>query len=211
MSFDSRRVVLYVMDANDGCSTDEKLRITARKYLSAESVTEQTEVARTERGKPYFPHLPKLHCSPSHSGDYFICAMADFPVGADIQIHKGLRDESPEEAAARLKRIAKRYFSPAEAEFLQTDTCDRFFRLWTARESYVKLTGQGIDGSFAEYCVLPADADDLPTMEAGGIAKWRALDGSFCQMRLSEGFTLCICAREDFSLEVVWLTGPISK
>ena len=208
MSCGGRRITLYVMDANDGADTDEKLRIAARMHLPAERVT---EIARTEQGKPYFPQLPRLHCSPSHSGDYFVCALADIPVGADVQIHQGLRDETPQEAAARLLRIAKRYFSPAEAEFLQTDTCDRFFRLWTARESYVKLTGQGIDGSFAEHCVLPDGTDALPFMEDGKIAQWWALDASFHQAQLQDGYTVCICAREDFSLEVVWLTKPKSK
>ena len=207
MSCGSRRITLYVMDANDGTGTDEKLLFAARKYLPAERVT---EIARTERGKPYFPQLPRLHCSPSHSGDYFVCALADIPVGADVQIHKGLRDETPQETAARLLRIAKRYFSPAEAEFLQIDTYDRFFRLWTARESYVKLTGQGIDGSFAEHCVLPHGVDALPQME-GGTARWRALDATFWQMQLPDSYTLCLCAWEDFSLEVVWLTEPKSK
>ena len=204
MSNAGQRVYLYIFDANDGVATEEKLRSAARRFLSSRGETaEELTIARTERGKPYFADYPRLYGSPSHSGDYCVCAMADFPVGADIQIHSRLRSETPEEAAVRLKRIARRYFSPAEAEFVETDTCDRFFRLWTARESYVKLTGQGIDGDFAEHCVLPEGVGAIP---AGDGAGWQALGAVFRQMRLPGPYTVCVCARKDFSLEVIRLT-----
>ena len=212
-----KRVFLYIFSANDGISTDNKLQIAARRYIAAAGVVSkpmlhELVVTRTQRGKPYFSNYPQIHISPSHSGDYFLCAVADFPVGADIQIHTGLRDESPEEADARLCRIAKRYFTPKEAAFIQTNTCDRFFRLWTARESYVKYTGQGIDDSFVEHCVLPDGTITLPMgHNQNGSSRWRALGVSFCQMQLAEGYTICVCAQEDFGLEIICATEKTSE
>lgn len=217
MNADRKRVFLYISSANDGISTDDKLRIAARRYIATAGVVvkqahHELLVTRTQRGKPYFPDCPQIHISPSHSGDYFLCAVADFPVGADIQIHDGLPDEMPEDAEIRLHRIAKRYFTPGEAAFIQADTGERFFRLWTARESYVKYTGQGIDDSFAEHCVLPDGALTLPmNYEQDGFIRWRALEVSFCQMRLAEGYTICVCAQEDFLPKIIWATDKTSE
>ena len=217
MNADRKRVFLYISSANDGISTDDKLRIAARRYIATAGVVvkqvhHELLVTRTQRGKPYFPDCPQIHISPSHSGDYFLCAVADFPVGADIQIHDGLPDEMPEDAEIRLHRIAKRYFTPGEAAFIQTDTGERFFRLWTARESYVKYTGQGIDETFEKICVLPNGEQTLPMAPIhGGIVGWRALEVAFCQVRLAAAYTICVCAREDFSLEVIWLTDKTSE
>lgn len=203
MSSDGKRVALYVFRADDGLGTDDKLKLAAEKYTGR---PQTLTVARTEKGKPYFSNCPQIHVSPSHSGDYFICAVADFPVGADVQIHSGLRKETKEEMAVRLNRIAKRFFSPEEAAFLREDPCERFFALWTARESYVKYTGQGIDGSFESLCVLP-EGEPIPmTEKPDQIARWRALGVAFRQLRLAPNHTLCVCAREDFSLEIIWLT-----
>ena len=217
MSADRKRVFLYIFSADDGVSTDDRLRIAARRYIAAAGAAINPElhelvVARTPRGKPYFSDCPRIHISVSHSGDYLLCAVADFPVGVDIQIHTGPRDETPEEAAVRLRRIAKRYFTPGEAAFIQTDTCDRFFRLWTARESYVKYTGQGIDDSFADCCVLPDGSPTLPmNHKQDGFVGWRALEVAFRQMRLAEAYTICVCAQEDFFPEIIWMTDKISE
>jgi phosphopantetheinyl transferase len=203
MSADGKKVSLYVFFADDGLGTDDKLVLAAQRYTGR---PQTLTVVRTERGKPYFDNCSLIHVSPSHSGKYFVCAIADFPVGVDVQIHTGLREEPPEEMAVRLNRIAKRYFSPEEAAFIRDDTCDRFFALWTARESYVKYTGQGIDGVFESLCVLPAGTGSIPkTEKPDQIAKWRALGVAFRQVRLAPDYTLCVCAQEDFSLEITWL------
>ena len=206
-----RSAVLYVFDAGDGLRTDAKLGIAARKYLASRGRPQpegELTVARTERGKPYFRDLPGLYGSASHSGDYFVCAIGDLPVGADIQLCRGTRKETPEETEIRLKRIAERYFSARETAFLQTDTADRFFQLWTARESYVKLTGQGIDGTFAAHCVLPEGRNGIPPIpEAGQTACWQALSAVFRQRKLVKDYTVCVCAWEEFSLETLWLTN----
>ena len=44
------------------------------------------EMAREERGKPYFPGAPQYHFNLSHSGPFALCALSDRPVGVDIQV-----------------------------------------------------------------------------------------------------------------------------
>ncbi|NLF79860.1 MAG: 4'-phosphopantetheinyl transferase superfamily protein, partial [Clostridia bacterium] len=107
-------------------------------------------LACEEHGKPYFAALPGLHFSLSHSGEYWLAAFAAAPLGIDIQRHQSCRKEA----------VAERFFHPEEAAWLRRRgyTDEDFFALWTAKESYVKYTGQGIDESFAGFSVIANNA-----------------------------------------------------
>ncbi len=90
------------------------------------------------KGKPYFKDCP-LFFSISHSGDYVFCVFSEQEVGADIQYRKPGAGE----------RIMKRMFTKAEREAIQH--CESpeewevlFYRYWTRKEAYGKLTGEGI-------------------------------------------------------------------
>ena len=181
------------------------------------------QINRTERGKPYFPNQPELHFSISHSGDYWACAMAEQPVGLDLQEHVRRKDETPESSADRYCRMAKRFFHPWEAEYVrQQDSYRRFFQIWSARESYVKYTGQGIDNHFGEFCVLPGriDLQEARVQKAGvrqaeerqagvqnvsddkAVASWYALDAWFQEMKFAGDYTLCVCTQNVASMDV---------
>lgn len=78
------------------------------------------------------------HFNISHSGEMVLCAMADAPVGCDIERVTGAHFE-----------IMKRVFSTREREYIlepqdAEDKNRRFFRLWTMKESYLKMTGEGL-------------------------------------------------------------------
>lgn len=88
-------------------------------------------------GKPYFPDYPQFHFSISHSGNYAVCAASDCEVGVDIQ------EIRPVKAS-----IAERFFTETERMQMERVTGDEeirmLFRIWSAKESYVKLTGRGM-------------------------------------------------------------------
>lgn len=73
----------------------------------------------------------------AHSGNYVICAVSNRQVGCDIEQIK----EAP-------KQVEDRVFSPEEKEYLKRFSGDvynrEFFRLWTKKESFLKMTGTGI-------------------------------------------------------------------
>lgn len=98
----------------------------------AEYGIEADEIYRTAKEKPYVE--ADVHFSVSHSGDYFVCIIADCPVGIDVQ-------ERRKTAAVK---IAERYFTKSEQEYVERNGEDGFFRLWTRKEAYSKLTGEGI-------------------------------------------------------------------
>lgn len=90
------------------------------------------------KGKPYLRDIP-LFFNLSHSGDYVLCALSRREIGADIQ-----RLEKCD-----TKRLAERFFHERERECLRRIPGERereryFYRLWTAKEAYGKMTGEGI-------------------------------------------------------------------
>ena len=99
----------------------------------------------TEKGKPYLKD-GSCHFSISHSGDIAAVALnKNSPVGIDVE---RIRPVSA--------RIARRVFSESDIRFVFGDcvipdgeiedreTLVRFFKVWTYKEAFVKMTGEGI-------------------------------------------------------------------
>lgn len=103
----------------------------------------QTDVLRLEFEKPRFVHAPDVHFSVSHSGSCWICAIDNQPVGIDLQRFQTVN------AAG----IARRHFHPMESLWLEAHP-DDFFKIWTAKEAFVKYTGKGIDNDFGSFSVV---------------------------------------------------------
>lgn len=103
--------------------------------LCAGARPEQLIFTRTPRGKPLCP-ASGLHFSLSHSGFFVACAVAESEVGLDIEMLRPVRQE-----------LARRVCTEAELAWLFPEgTFDsaRFLSLWTAKEAYLKFTGEGI-------------------------------------------------------------------
>lgn len=130
-----------------GASDSEKTVYGAPISLSVSEALERLEGQETpiqiaysfgERGKPDFAE-GDWHFNLSHSGEYVCCAVAGEEIGVDIQEMKPLRS----------LRIAERFFSAAEYERILGcgDDAERariFYSIWVRKESYAKLTGEGI-------------------------------------------------------------------
>jgi len=94
----------------------------------------------TEKGCPLFSDFPHLFFSISHTEGAVLAAVAERPVGVDIE---------------RIRPVGQRMLELTEA-----DTPEAFFRSWVRREARGKRTGEGIgpmmrrEPPFAEeeYC-----------------------------------------------------------
>ena len=107
------------------------------------------EIARQERGKPYFPKYPELHFNLSHSGELALCALDSSPVGVDIQIVREWRPALP-----------RRVCSRKELDWLeaQPELWPAFTRIWALKEARAKESGQGLTTSIRDIRVpLPGD------------------------------------------------------
>lgn len=93
------------------------------------------EIARTDRGKPYFPGRPDLAFSWSHSGSLAVCALSRRPVGVDIELVRPRRETLPSYALTEAEQAEYRALGggwPA------------FYALWTRKEAWCKYTGDGL-------------------------------------------------------------------
>ena len=99
---------------------------------------ENVKIAVDDHGKPYLPEHPEVHFNLSHSANIAVCTVSDVPCGVDIeQISK------PHEVMA----MANRFLSVKEhaAVLMSPNPNEAFCRLWTLRESYVKMRGLGFE------------------------------------------------------------------
>lgn len=122
-----------------------------------------------EHGKPYLLNNNGYHFSASHSGSCIAFAGGDAPVGVDVErIREG-----------KLK-IAKRFFTDNEYGFIEksAEPDTEFFKIWTAKEAYVKMLGVGLSEPLQSFDVLD-----------------RSLSCGFCT-RLLPGYALTVCAEK---------------
>ncbi len=102
-----------------------------------------------ENGKPYLVDYPDFHFSLSHSGDYAALVYSDKPVGVDVQEERGKADTDS---------IAGRFFSSYENELLgsiedENERRHMFYRIWAAKEAYIKMTGMGLREELSDFSV----------------------------------------------------------
>ncbi len=125
-------------------SDKDKRRSVLGEMLAREGISEacgikenEIRFKRTENGKPYCTNVD-IHFSISHSKDIVICAVSDSEIGADAEL---IRDID-----LRITRFA---CGDEDKEYIYGESDEsernlRFFRLWTAKEAYIKYCGTGI-------------------------------------------------------------------
>jgi len=214
-----QKVYIYIFPIEDVKNSEECLMRIAMSYYRAihsepvedKEIRQLFQIERTERGKPYFPMCPQIQFSISHSGSYWVCAMSGMRLGIDIQRHECLKDETQEEASRRFQRMANRFYHSIEAKYVEKKQVTHFFHVWTARESYVKYTGKGIDASFSDYCVIPKDETSWPQLSMEVPAVWQAEGVWFWERRFAEDYTLCVCTSYQGEYKIIDLTGKLSR
>lgn len=125
---------------------DALLRYAIKKELSIEKMP---SISKNEHGKPFFEDLKDFHFNISHSGKWVVLAYGDNNAGVDI--------EKMKESEWNVK-LAKRYFSENEQEYVFSEGIfhhERFFEIWTGKESYLKYLGTGINRALDSFSVLP--------------------------------------------------------
>lgn len=165
-----------------------------------------------------------LHISLSHSGDYAVCAVCDRPVGVDIQQIRPVRMSAlkrffmPEEREEFLNRYVRECdpstaaglsdTPPASTQTLPAAAGEIFLWQWAAKESYMKLTGQGMSMGFDQ---LKIQAISDPALKSDHIQSQGTLAQSplyICdrqnrhapaqvlEYRVLEGYCLTVCIGE---------------
>jgi len=116
--------------------------------------------ARNRYGKPYCANGP-AHFNLSHSGDWVVAAAGDGEIGVDVERMDPDTDLS----------LARSVFTPAERDWLDADERgkrERFFELWTYKESFIKCAGVGLSLPLDSFSVMPrADGTAVIAPERG--------------------------------------------
>ena len=161
---------------------DDKKRCIAADMLLRRVLAEKTGLSENalvfgvyDNGKPYLVG-EKYFFSISHSGKYVCVAVnREKPVGVDIEEIKSVNS-----------RIAKRVFSESDMCYVfenseypdciisDPSVLERFFRVWTYKEAYVKMTGEGIDDNIRNISYVPEN----------------------CHCELSDGYCISVVTKE---------------
>ena len=112
-------------------------------------------------GKPYIQGAEDLFFSASHSGKWAVTAYGSSQVGADVEVIK-----------SGSSSIAEGCFTQSEQDYVFADdegADERFIKLWTLKESYIKYLGTGLSTPldsftvYADRAPICTDADDSLT------------------------------------------------
>jgi len=136
----------------------------------------KTVIIRDARGKPRFADIPQLCFSVSHSGAYGVCAVHYDNVGLDLQAHKNCDKRA----------IARRFFHPDEYDYLEKEDFLSFFEVWTAKESYLKYTGEGLSRGLGSFSVIDASGLAVGIESGNGTAALRHCNPF-------PGYSMCVC------------------
>lgn len=138
---------LYLMN-KDNTILNLNKSIKLEKQYSCFS-TNDAKLIYSENGKPYLMNDSHISFNISHKNDLWGCVFGDGdPVGLDIESLNGNIDQ--------WDLIAKRFFHKKECDMVLKNK-NYFVIIWSAKESFVKCTGKGIQGDFSSFSVIEDD------------------------------------------------------
>ncbi len=122
-----------------------------------------------------------LSLSLSHSGDWLASAIADVPIGIDVELPRRARD---------LQALARFAFAPEEAQRLsqlaEQERIAAFHELWTLKEARGKRSGEGLlPAQSRRIATLPSDAGSAEA------TSWAFRDGALA-LAVDAGTTFSI-------------------
>ncbi|MDR2204421.1 MAG: 4'-phosphopantetheinyl transferase superfamily protein [Nitrososphaerota archaeon] len=144
-------------------------------------------------GKPFLANVSGVYFNVSHVGDCVVCAVSDVPVGIDIEVVRSVD----------VVGVAERFFTFDEQAYVlsasRSVVLQRFFEVWTKKESIMKCHGTSLFESLSSLSVLR-----VPEME----------NCFFHRVYNADGFVCYVCLNKDEMplLEVVdvkWLLEQV--
>ena len=153
--------------------------ILIKKILNENGLSENS-LKYSENEKPF---ADNLFFNISHSSDYVVGVVSDCDVGCDI-----------ERISAAPLEVAERYFCPGELAYIKAaENKDKaFFTLWTLKESYMKMTGQGMS--------LPLDSFEIVPRAGGFTLEKPPENHCFFKTVEFEDYLFSICNENKFTL-----------
>lgn len=117
--------------------------------LSVGADPSQAVIERDAHGKPSVKCIDGFHYNLSHSGQRVVIAYGSHPLGVDVELVR---------SAADRERMAHRFFTDEERAYISRETdstarAERWTRVWTMKESYLKYLGIGLSRGLDSFSV----------------------------------------------------------
>ena len=112
------------------------------RHAGVDPLTET--IGYSQHGKALLVNRSDVRFNLSHSGEHVLFTLADFELGCDVQ------QKLPNRSG-----VAHRFYEEKELAQMQAsdDKEDTFFRIWTAKESYIKWLGLGMAKDLRSFFV----------------------------------------------------------
>jgi len=162
---------LQVRDKNRFIISRAALRLLLARYLNRQPAELIFEAGANK--KPFIKN-EVLQYNVSHSGDWIVIAIANTPVGVDIEWINPAFDYHD---------ITGEYFGAEEAAYIAADKAhSRFFLLWTRKEALIKATAKGLDDDLKLIPALDGE-HDMDTDILKSNVNWQS-----CSFELAPGY-----------------------
>lgn len=146
----------------------------------------QGSVRQETGGKPYLENAQGIYFNISHTRGLVVCGIDDREIGIDVECIRPY-DERLMHRICTKEEIA---YICANDEGGGRKQNEKFFQLWTLKESYLKATGQGIGIPMQEVSFL-LDRDYTNRIQSN-VSGWE-----FSQFRYAGKYLISLC-RESY-------------
>jgi phosphopantetheine--protein transferase-like protein len=138
----------------------------------------------SQLGKPTLKNHPDISFSVSHSGSYAAAAIIEShesgSIGLDLQ--ETDRNEST-------LRISERFYTAFEQKLMNVQDkkqrTEIFYKIWTGKEAFLKMTGEGILRDLTSFSVDPDNMKIITDKDCENI--------SLTYPPAPEGYIICVC------------------
>lgn len=143
------------------------------------------EVVREGNGKPFLKGEPGIDFSIAHTAGLVVCGIQERRIGVDVEQIR----QFDERLMRRICTEEEMYF--VEQERVKMTREEKFFHLWTLKESFLKATGQGLAVPMRETGFSIRVKGKRMTDIRGPVPGWK-----YMQYRYRDSYIISICEEE---------------
>lgn len=158
---------------------------------------EEIKLEYNDFGKPLISGDTPCYFNVSHSGEWVVCAVDKDEIGIDIEQKDDIDIE-----------IARRFFTCREYRYIlggdPVTRMDRFYEIWTFKESYIKAVGKGLSIPLQSFEI------EIELQEPGESSRAKIGRNSnsnniwyLKQFNCNANYKLAICAKEQLFTQTI--------